>query len=82
MRSCLIYSEAVSKYSTLVNILDKLRLEAPRDFKIYHALPSETEKVDFARGRAFIHLFLKVRYGFNNCPMPRDLSGKLSYWLT
>ena len=53
----------MSKYATLVNILDKLRSEAPREFKTYHALPSEIEKLDFARSRAFIHLFLKVRYG-------------------
>lgn len=53
----------MSKYQTLVNILDQLRSEAPRELKNYFPLPTETEALDYARGKAFIHLFLKVRYG-------------------
>ncbi|KAF0179390.1 MAG: abortive phage infection protein [Limisphaerales bacterium] len=53
----------MSKYATLVNVLDQLRSEAPKEFKSYHALPTELEKLDFARAKAFIHLFLKVRFG-------------------
>src|SRR5260221_13158431 len=53
----------MSKYSTLVNILDQLRSEAPKEFKTYHALPTDSNALDYARSKAFIHLFLKVRYG-------------------
>jgi len=53
----------MNKYPILVNILDKLRYEAPQSFKFYYPEDSETVKLDQARSRAFIHLFLKVRYG-------------------
>lgn len=53
----------MSKYATLVNILDQLRSEAPREFKSYHPLQTDLPNLDHARGKAFIHLFLKVRYG-------------------
>lgn len=52
-----------SKYETLVNILDKLRLEAPVEFKRYHPIESDIEKVNQARARTFIHLYLKVKFG-------------------
>lgn len=52
-----------SKYATLVHILDQIRKEAPQEFKRYHVLESEEEKLNQARSRAFIHLFLKVRFG-------------------
>jgi hypothetical protein len=53
----------MSKYSTLVNILDRLRSEAPKEFTSYHALSTDIPKLDYARSKAFIHLFLKVRFG-------------------
>jgi hypothetical protein len=53
----------MSKYQTLVNILDQLRLEAPPAYKSYHPLKSDISKLDQARCKAFIHLFLKVRFG-------------------
>ena len=53
----------MSKYSTLINILDELRNEAPKGYKKYYPSANEKEKLDLARSRAFIHLFLKVRYG-------------------
>jgi len=53
----------MSKYVSLLNILDKLRSEAPPELKTYHALATDIEKSDYARSRAFIHLFLKVRHG-------------------
>lgn len=48
----------------LVNILDKIRMEAPVNLeKTYKPDPSEMEKINSARARAFIHLFLKVNFG-------------------
>lgn len=52
-----------SKYKTLVHILDQIRKEAPQEFKRYHVLETDTDKLDQARSRTFIHLFLKVRFG-------------------
>lgn len=52
-----------AKYKTLVNILDQIRKEAPQEFRRYHVLDTDTEKVNQARSRTFIHLFLKVRFG-------------------
>jgi hypothetical protein len=52
-----------SKYSTLVNILDQIRKEAPQEYKRYHVLETDIDKLNQARSRAFIHLFLKVRFG-------------------
>ncbi|HFT4346070.1 TPA: AIPR family protein [Klebsiella quasipneumoniae] len=52
------------KYEMLVNILDKIRMEAPENLeKTYKPDPNEMEKVNAARARAFIHLFLKVNFG-------------------
>lgn len=53
----------MSKYNILLNILDELRNEAPRGYKRYYPADNETDKLDHARSRAFIHLFLKVQYG-------------------
>lgn len=50
-------------YPTLLNTLDALRIEAPKSFKKYRATKSSTEKENQARALAFIHLFLKVRFG-------------------
>ena len=52
------------KYEMLVNILDKIRMEAPANLdKTYKPNPNEMEKINAARARAFIHLFLKVNFG-------------------
>jgi hypothetical protein len=53
----------MNKYKVLINILDELRNEAPPGYKRYYPDINEKEKLDQARSRAFIHLFLKVRYG-------------------
>lgn len=52
-----------NKYSILVNVLDTLRNEAPEEHKKYHPLESEVEKINQARSRSYIHLFLKVKFG-------------------
>lgn len=53
----------MSKYSDLLKIVDSLRLEAPLSYNRYHPEKDEIEKLENARGRAFIHLYLKVTFG-------------------
>lgn len=53
----------MTKYSDLIKIVDKLRLEAPLNYSRYHPKSEEIEKLENARGRAFIHLYLKVTFG-------------------
>lgn len=50
-------------YTTLLRTLDALNNEAPKSFKSYHPKKDEIEKINQARAKAFIHLFLKVRFG-------------------
>lgn len=50
-------------YAVLLNTLDALRNEAPKEFKTYHPRKTDTEKLNQARAKGFIHLFLKVRFG-------------------
>lgn len=52
-----------NKYETLINILDELRNEAPIKFKRYYPAINEDEKINHARSLAFIHLYLKVKFG-------------------
>lgn len=53
----------MTKYSDLLRIIDSLRLEAPLNYTRYHPKAEEVEKLENARGRAFIHLYLKVTFG-------------------
>mgnify|MGYP002622378023 CR=1 FL=1 len=53
----------MSKYEDLVKILDILRNEAPKENNRYYPDENDTEKVNQARSRAYIHLFLKVKFG-------------------
>ena len=53
----------MSKYQILLNVLDQLRKEAPPTYKSYHPLETEIEKLNSARSRSFIHLYLKVKFG-------------------
>jgi len=50
-------------YKTLLRTLDGLCREAPHNFKAYHPRSSDINRVNQARAKAFIHLFLKVRFG-------------------
>ena len=52
-----------TKYKTLVNILDALCNEAPKKIKAYHPSPGVEEHRIQARSRAYLHLFLKVKFG-------------------
>ncbi|MEK6280341.1 MAG: AIPR family protein [Acidobacteriota bacterium] len=56
----------MSRYTTLVTILDQICAEAPPDFKRYHPVETKYEEVGHARSRAFIHLFLKVKFGLTH----------------
>ena len=52
------------RYEYLVRILDQIRLEAPEAQKTkYQPDDSDLEKINQARSRAFIHLYLKVMFG-------------------
>jgi hypothetical protein len=54
----------MTKYSTLLNILDKIRSEATASYVLkYNPSDNDIEKVNQARARAFIHLYLKVSFG-------------------
>jgi hypothetical protein len=53
----------MTKYSVLVRVLDRLRAEAPAAFRSYYPDPADIEGVNAARSKAFVHLFLKVRFG-------------------
>jgi len=53
----------MTKYESLVKILDQIRLEAPGAYKRYHPLETDVDKLNNARARAYIHLFLKVKFG-------------------
>jgi hypothetical protein len=52
-----------TKYQTLLTILDEVRKEAPPEYRKYRPIETDSEKVDQARSKAFIHLFLKVQFG-------------------
>jgi hypothetical protein len=51
------------KYQALLNILDEICSEAPIEYRTYKARASDTEKLNQARSKAFIHLYLKVKFG-------------------
>lgn len=53
----------MSKYQTLVTVLEELRKEAPVQFKRYYPLETEIDKKNHALALSFIHLFLKVKFG-------------------
>ncbi|CEF17458.1 Putative uncharacterized protein [Staphylococcus xylosus] len=46
----------MSKYNTLLNILDSLRKEAPKNYKKYH-VEEPLQKKEYAFSLAYIHLF-------------------------
>ncbi|WP_018622347.1 AIPR family protein [Spirosoma luteum] len=54
----------MTKFETLLNILDTIIKEAPSSMtKKYPKKPKDTEELNQARSRAFIHLYLKVSFG-------------------
>ena len=63
----------MSKYDDLLNILDVLRYEAPKENKRYYPDQSDLQKVNQARSRAYIHLFLKVKFGMTDFEQREEL---------
>ena len=53
----------MSKYTALLGVLDQIRDEAPANAKLYRPKAKDTELVNAARSRAYIHLYLKVKFG-------------------
>ncbi|MFQ2250116.1 AIPR family protein [Aeromonas dhakensis] len=53
----------MTKYKTLVSVLDQIRFEAPIEYKKYRPNQNDMEKINQARGKALIHLYLKVKFG-------------------
>jgi len=53
----------MSNYDTLLQILDQIRREAPPEFARYHPDENDFEKINQARSRAYVHLYLKVKFG-------------------
>ncbi|WP_114940030.1 AIPR family protein [Mucilaginibacter endophyticus] len=51
------------KYETLINILERIRNEAPPKYRFYYPAEDDIEKLNQARSKAFIHLYLKVKFG-------------------
>lgn len=52
------------KYKILLNILDKIREEASPKYSAKYLPPAdEPERINNARGRAYIHLYFKVLFG-------------------
>lgn len=57
----------MKKYDILINILDEIRKEGGTEFSKKYALTeSDQEKINQARARAFIHLYLKVSFGLTS----------------
>lgn len=53
----------MSKYQDLVRVLDLLCDEAPDSIPFYHPDKSDIPNVEQARSHAYIHLFLKSKFG-------------------
>jgi len=53
-------------YTSLLNSLDSLRKEAPKAFSAYHPKKDNIEKLNQARSKSYVHLFLKARFGVIN----------------
>lgn len=53
----------MNKYVCLVNILDRLRFDAPPEFKRYRPKNDDENAINQARSRTLIHLYLKVNFG-------------------
>lgn len=53
----------MNKYETLLAVLDKICHDAPTSAKRYHPPSEDKEKMNQARAKALIHLYLKVKFG-------------------
>lgn len=55
-----------NRYGTLVKILDSIRKEAPQALEFSRYRSQKTDDVQYSRGRAYIHLFLQVKFGLSS----------------
>ena len=53
----------INKYKILIKILDELSGEAPTIYKRYHPPEGDNDALNKSRSLAYIHLFLKVKFG-------------------
>jgi hypothetical protein len=60
-----------NKYSILIEILDKIRFEAPTEYKSY-LVENNEELINQSRSKAFIHLYLLVNFGLTNFETRHD----------
>ncbi len=51
------------KYDIIVKILDQIAKESPSKYKVYYPTNTDIEAVNSARSRAFIHFYMKVKFG-------------------
>ncbi len=56
----------MTHYEILLNVLDRICAEAPKQNRRYHPPFSDVQKQINARSRALIHLFLKAKFGLLN----------------
>lgn len=63
----------MSKYDDLIKIIDTFRNEAPAEHKRYHPDAENMSGIENARSRAFIHLFLKVKFGLTEFKQREEL---------
>lgn len=56
----------MAKYDDLLKVIDSLRCEAPSENRRYYPDSSDQIKINQARTRAYIHMFLKVKFGLIN----------------
>lgn len=53
----------MTPYDNLVAVIDRLRAEAPSSYTSYHPNADDADGLNAARAKAFLHLFLKARFG-------------------
>lgn len=53
----------VSKYTIMLKVLDNICNTAPENFKSYHLEKKTEQEIDSIRSKAYIHLFLLVKFG-------------------
>lgn len=63
----------MNKFETLLNILDSICNSAPEDFKSYFISEKSEEEINQIRSKAFIHLYLLVKFGLEDFKNRHDL---------
>ncbi|MCF8029884.1 MAG: AIPR family protein [Desulfohalobiaceae bacterium] len=53
----------IHQYNMLITVIDRLRKEAPSEYKKYYPQEEDYENLNKARSLTFIHLLLKVKFG-------------------